>query len=388
MTALAGIRIVDFSKFLPGPFCTWLLAEMGADVIRIENPRELAKQRKVFGWDKLSDEANARLRAQDIFARGKRSVLIDPGSDEGRAAVHRLIESADVLVEDYRPGVMAAMGYAADDMARLNPRLVYCSISLCGQTGPYARRPGHDPIALAISGALSRIGEDSDRPSFPGVPVADLLSGSNGAIAILAALLARGTTGKGQHLDIAMSDASLPLVANIISRNPDLSTAPPKGMHRADSGIWRTADGLYLVTTDMEPRYWRLFVDAIGLPDLADRQMDRAEWPAMKKRIAAVMATKTRAEWLAILAAADTQYAPVFTVAEALDDPHNRARGMAVEVALPSGGTALQIGSPVRLEGQRPASDAASPPGADTHDILSGLGLTDDQINALKGTIA
>jgi crotonobetainyl-CoA:carnitine CoA-transferase CaiB-like acyl-CoA transferase len=388
MTALGGIRIIDFSKFLPGPYCTWLLAEMGAEVIRIENPRELAKQRKVFGWDKLSEEENARLRAQDIFARGKKSVLIDPGSDEGRAAIHRLIAAADVLVEDYRPGVMAAMSYGADEMTALNPRLVYCSISLCGQTGPYARRPGHDPVALAISGALSRIGDDPERPSFPGVPVADLLSGSNGAIAILGALLARGNTGKGQRLDIAMSDASLPLVANVISRNPDLAKAPPKGMHRADSGIWRCADGLHLVTTDMEPRYWRLFVEAIGLPDLAERQMDRTGWPEMKRRIAEVMATRTRAEWLDILAAADTQYAPVLTIAEALDDPHNRARGMAVEVALPGGGTALQIGSPVQLEGQGPAGTAASPPGADTHEVLAALGLSDDQINALKGTIA
>lgn len=388
MTALGGIRIIDFSKFLPGPYCTWLLAEMGAEVIRIENPRELAKQRKVFGWDKLSEEENARLRAQDIFARGKKSVLIDPGSDDGRAAIHRLIAEADVLVEDYRPGVMASMGYGADEMAVLNPGLVYCSISLCGQTGPYARRPGHDPVALAISGALSRIGDDPERPSFPGVPVADLLSGSNGAIAILGALLGRGTSGKGQRLDIAMSDASLPLIANVVSRNPDLAKAPPKGMHRADSGIWRTADGLYLVTTDMEPRYWRLFVDAIGLPELAGRQMDRAGRAEMKQQIAAVMATRTRAEWLDILAAANTQYAPVLTIAEALDDPHNRARGMAVEVALPSGGTALQIGSPVRLEGQQPAGITASPPGADTHAVLSKLGLTDDQINALKGTIA
>jgi crotonobetainyl-CoA:carnitine CoA-transferase CaiB-like acyl-CoA transferase len=388
MTALGGIRIIDFSKFLPGPYCTWLLAEMGAEVIRIENPRELAKQRKVFGWDKLSEEENARLRSQDIFARGKKSVLIDPGSDEGRAAIHRLIAAADVLVEDYRPGVMAAMSYGADEMTALNPRLVYCSISLCGQTGPYARRPGHDPVALAISGALSRIGDDPERPSFPGVPVADLLSGSNGAIAILGALLARGNTGKGQRLDIAMSDASLPLVANVISRNPDLAKAPPKGMHRADSGIWRCADGLHLVTTDMEPRYWRLFVEAIGLPDLAERQMDRTGWPEMKRRIAEVMATRTRAEWLDILAAADTQYAPVLTIAEALDDPHNRARGMAVEVALPGGGTALQIGSPVQLEGQGPAGTAASPPGADTHEVLAALGLSDDQINALKGTIA
>jgi crotonobetainyl-CoA:carnitine CoA-transferase CaiB-like acyl-CoA transferase len=388
MTALGGIRIIDFSKFLPGPYCTWLLAEMGAEVIRIENPRELAKQRKVFGWDKLSEEENARLRAQDIFARGKKSVLIDPGSDAGREVIHRLIAAADVLVEDYRPGVMAAMGYGAEEMAALNPRLVYCSISLCGQTGPYARRPGHDPVALAISGALSRIGDDPERPSFPGVPVADLLSGSNGAIAILGALLARGNTGKGQRLDIAMSDASLPLVANVISRNPDLAKAPPKGMHRADSGIWRCADGLHLVTTDMEPRYWRLFVEAIGLPDLAERQMDRTGWPEMKRRIAEVMATRTRAEWLDILAAADTQYAPVLTIAEALDDPHNRARGMAVEVALPGGGTALQIGSPVQLEGQGPAGTAASPPGADTHEVLAALGLSDDQINALKGTIA
>lgn len=388
MTALGGIRIIDFSKFLPGPYCTWLLAEMGAEVIRIENPRELAKQRKVFGWDKLSEEENARLRAQDIFARGKKSVLIDPGSDGGREATHRLIAAADVLVEDYRPGVMASMGYGAEQMAALNPGLVYCSISLCGQTGPYARRPGHDPIALAISGALSRIGDDPERPSFPGVPVADLLSGSNGAIAILGALLARASTGKGQRLDIAMSDASLPLVANVVSRNPDLTKAPPKGMHRADSGIWRCADGLHLVTTDMEPRYWRLFVEAIGLPELADRQMDRAGWSEMKRRIAGVMATKTRAEWIDILAAADTQYAPVLTIAEALDDPHNRARGMAVEVGLPGGGTALQIGSPVRLEGQHSAGAAASPPGADTHEILSGLGLSDDQINALKGTIA
>jgi crotonobetainyl-CoA:carnitine CoA-transferase CaiB-like acyl-CoA transferase len=243
-------------------------------------------------------------------------------------------------------------------------------------------------VALAISGALSRIGDDPERPSFPGVPVADLLSGSNGAIAILGALLARGNTGKGQRLDIAMSDASLPLVANVISRNPDLAKAPPKGMHRADSGIWRCADGLHLVTTDMEPRYWRLFVEAIGLPDLAERQMDRTGWPEMKRRIAEVMATRTRAEWLDILAAADTQYAPVLTIAEALDDPHNRARGMAVEVALPGGGTALQIGSPVQLEGQGPAGTAASPPGADTHEVLAALGLSDDQINALKGTIA
>lgn len=387
MSALAGLKVVDFSKFLPGPYCTWMLADLGAEVIRIENPRELAKQRKVFGWDKLSDEQNARLRAHDIFARGKKSVLIDPGSDEGRAAIHRLIESADILVEDYRPGVMAGMGYGWAEMAALNPRLIYCSVTLCGQTGPYARKPGHDPIALAIAGALSRMGEDSDRPAFPGVPVADLLSGSNAVIGILAAVIARAATGQGQQVDIAMSDASLALIANILSRNTDLAKAPPKGMHRADSGIWACADGLYLVTTDMEPRYWRIFVETIGLPELADRQMDRADWPMMKEGIASVMATKPRAEWLDILEAAGTQFAPVLSVAEALDDPHNQARGMVYDLPAP-GGTVRHTGCPIKLS-DTPAvlTQPASPAGADTAEVLATLGYDDAQIAALEGKL-
>lgn len=389
MTALTGLKVIDFSKFLPGPYCTWMLADLGAEVVRIENPRELAKQRKVFGWDKLSPEENARLRAHDILARGKKSVLIDPGSDAGREAIHRLIAEADILVEDYRPGVMASMGYGWPDMAALNPRLIYCSVTLCGQTGPYARKPGHDPVALAISGALSRIGEDPDRPTFPGVPVADLLSGSNAVIGILAAVIARSTTGKGQQVDIAMSDSSLALIANVLSRHTDLAKAPPKGMHRADSGIWRCADGEWLVTTDMEPRYWRIFVETIGLPELAERQMDRAQWPAMKARIGEVMATRPRAEWLAILDAAGTQFAPILTIAEALDDPHNLARNMIVQVPAPGGGTVRQLGTPIHLSATPATPPVAAPAaGADTRAVLAGLGYTPAQIDALEGTLS
>jgi crotonobetainyl-CoA:carnitine CoA-transferase CaiB-like acyl-CoA transferase len=388
MTALTGLKVVDFSKFLPGPYCTWMLADLGAEVIRIENPRELAKQRKVFGWDKLSDEENARLRAHDILARGKQSVLVDPGSEAGREAIHKLIEGADILVEDYRPGVMASMGYGWPEMAALNPRLIYCSVTLCGQTGPYARKPGHDPIALAIAGALGRIGDDPDRPAFPGVPVADLLSGSNAVIGILAAVIARATTGAGQQVDIAMSDSSLALIGNVLSRNPDLAKAPPKGMHRADSGIWRCADGEWLVTTDMEPRYWRIFVETIGLPDLADRQMDRANWPTMKDRIAAVMATRPRDEWLAILDAAGTQFAPVLTIAQALDDPHNRARGMVLDLPVPGGGTVRHTGTPIHLSATPAATPhVARPAGADTRVVLAGLGYSSAQIDALEGQL-
>lgn len=389
MTALTGLKVVDFSKFLPGPYCTWMLADLGAEIIRIENPRELAKQRKVFGWDKLSDAENARLRAHDILARGKKSVLIDPGSDAGREAIHKLVAEADILVEDYRPGVMASMGYGWPEMAALNPRLIYCSVTLCGQTGPYARKPGHDPVALAIAGALSRMGEDPDRPAFPGVPVADLLSGSNAVIGILAAVIARSSTGKGQQVDIAMSDSSLALVANVLSRNPDLAKAPPKGMHRADSGIWRCADGEWLVTTDMEPRYWRIFVETIGLPELADRQMDKAAWGTMKASIAERMATRDRAEWLDILDAAGTQFAPVLSIVEALDDPHNHARGMILDLPAPGGGTVRQIATPIRLS-DTPAAPAraARPAGSDTREVLTGLGYTSSQIDALEGNLS
>ncbi len=388
MTALKNLKVVDFSKFLPGPYCTWLLADLGADVIRIENPRELAKQRKVFGWDQLSDAENARLRAHDILARGKKSVLIDPGSDAGREAILKLVADADILVEDYRPGVMASMGYGWPEMAALNPRLVYCSVTLCGQTGPYSTKPGHDPVALAIAGVLSRIGDDPGRPSFPTVPMADLMSGSNAVIGILAAVIARATTGQGQHVDIAMSDSSLALVINLLSRNADLAKAPPKGMHRADSGIWRCADGEWLVTTDMEPRYWRIFVETIGLPDLADRQMDKANWPAMTDRIAQAMAAKTRAEWLVTLDAAGTQFAPVLTVAEALDDPHNHARGMVLDLPAPGGGTVRHTGTPIHLSATPAATpQVARPAGADTRQVLADLGYDTAQIDALEGKL-
>jgi len=381
---LAGLRVIDFSKFLPGPDCSWMLADLGAEVIRIENPRELAKQRKVFGWDNLSEEENAQLRAHDILTRGKQSVLLDPGSRKARAAIYELIRSADILVEDYRPGVMNAMGYGYQTLHALNEKLIYCSVTLCGQCGPYARKPGHDPIALAVAGALSRIGEDPEKPNFPGVPVADLLSGSNAVIGILAAIIARTTTGKGQQVDIAMSDSSMALIINLLSRHADLENIPNRGMHRADSGIWQTADGRFLVTTDMEPSYWRRFCTAIDRPELQDRQMDQASWPQIKADIAATMATKTQAEWLAILEQADTQFAPVLSITEALDNEHNRARGMVMELPTSAGGSTRQIGSPIHLSDTPAVTPSVGrPAGADTRRVLATLGYNTRQIEEI-----
>lgn len=373
--ALDGIRVVDFSKFLPGPYCTWMLADLGADVIRIEHPRELAKQAQVFGWDRLTDAERARIRAGDIFARGKRSLLLDPGAEESRAIIEALIRAADVLVEDYRPGVMDKMGWGYERAAAINPRLVYCSVTLCGQTGPYRDKPGHDPIALAISGAGSRIGEDPAKPGSAGVPVADLLTGSNAVIGILAALQARTRTDAGQQVDIAMSDSAMALIAPIVSRNPDLSRAPPRGRQRVDCGIYETADGRFLSVTDMEPRYWRAFCVAMGFPDFADHQNDASRRDAMLAAIAAKVRSEPLDHWLDLLGQAGTQFAAINSVAEALDDPHNRARGMAIDVPV-DGGSVRHIGSPIHLSATPPVPPRpARIAGSDNDDILKELGF-------------
>jgi crotonobetainyl-CoA:carnitine CoA-transferase CaiB-like acyl-CoA transferase len=376
--ALAGLRVVDFSKFLPGPYCSWMLADLGADVVRIEHPRELAKQAKVFGWDRLSDSERAQLRARDIFARNKRSLLIDPGAPESRAPLEALIRSSDILVEDYRPGVLDSMGFGFAAVAALNPRLIYCSVTLCGQTGPYRDKPGHDPVALAVAGALGRIGEDPAKPGSAGVPVADLLSGSNAVIGILAALQARTRTGRGQQVDIAMSDSAMALVAPAISRNPDLSRLPPRGRHRADCGIYETADARFIVTTDMEPRYWHLFCEAMGCPQFIPAQGDPSRRGAIIAWLETAFRTAPLDHWLDRLGQAGTQFAAVNSVEEALADPHNVARGMVIELAS-DGGVVRQIGSPIKLSdtpavAPRPARVA----GSDNDDILKELGFCDE----------
>ncbi|WP_010139508.1 CaiB/BaiF CoA transferase family protein, partial [Oceanicola sp. S124] len=244
--ALEGLKVLDFTRFLPGPYCTWLLADMGAEVIRVEHPRELAKQAKVFGWDRLDDATRARMRRRDILARNKRSILADIGDPEAQAMLHALAAQVDVVVEDYRPGVLAKLGLGHEQLMAANPALVTCSLTLCGQTGPYRDRPGHDPIALSVAGVLSRVGEDPDRPSFPGIPAADVTTGTHAAFGILSALRARDRDGLGQHVDIAMSDCAMTLLVGTLSRTDDPTALPPRGQRRADTGLWRCADGKWL----------------------------------------------------------------------------------------------------------------------------------------------
>jgi crotonobetainyl-CoA:carnitine CoA-transferase CaiB-like acyl-CoA transferase len=323
--ALHGIRVVDFARFMPGPFASWLLADYGADVVRIELPREVAKQDAMLGWTATAQAQRRIARAAQVYARNKRSLQIDPAHPDGRAAILKLIAQADVLVEDYRPGVLAAMGYGYEELSKLNPRLVYCSVSFAGQTGPYSTRPGHDPLALSLAGVLSLL-TNSPRPLLPNIPVADVVSGCLAGFGILAALQARAHTGRGQHVDMAMSDAASVMLGTSLWRNGGRTDVPlPEGRWLPKGGLWECADGKYLCTSDMEPRYWERFCQAIERPDFIALQAASDQWPDMQRQIAAIFRARPRAEWLARLAVADTQFMPVYTPAEAFADPH-RAR--------------------------------------------------------------
>lgn len=383
--ALDGIRVLDFSRLLPGPYCTWLLADMGADVIRIENPRELEKQDRVFGWDRLDPAERARQRQGDILARNKRSVRLDIGSPAALSVLERLARNVDVVVEDYRPGVLDGLGLGYEALRRVNPRLVYCSLSLCGQTGPYRDKPGHDPVALAISGALSRVGENPDAPGFPGIPVADIVTGTHAAFGILAALVARGRDGEGQFVDVAMSDCAMTMLVNVLSRHRDLSQIPARGTRRADMGLWRTADGKFICTTDMEPRYWRKFCEAVGHPEFAPLQHDVNARPRIRATLEATFARRPQREWLTILGQAGTQFAPVNDIADAWTDAHVVARGMALDVAGTDGSPVRQLGQPVKLS-RTPGGfrSLARQPGEDTEEILASIGLNAREVAELE----
>ncbi|QDC10241.1 CoA transferase [Oceanicola sp. D3] len=379
--ALQGLRVLDFSRLLPGPYCTWLMADQGAEVIRVENPRELAKQARVFGWDRLSPEEMAHQRGRDMLARGKQSVMLDIGDAGAQQALRDLASTCDIVIEDYRPGVLAGLGLGYDDMAAGNPTLVYLSLTLTGATGPLAGKPGHDPVALALSGVLSRCGEDPEAPGLPGIPAADIATGAHAAFAALAAWQAAKVTGQGRHVDVAMADCSMTMLANILARHQNPADAPARGSRRADLGLWQCADGKWLCTTDMEPRYWAKFCEVMGKPEFIAAQLDPARRDEIRTTLAAIFAAQPRAHWLALFERAGTQFAPVNDVVEALAEPHFRDRGMVVEVEAP-GGTLTQLGPPVRLGGE-PAPAPARLPGADTHAVLARLGLDAQTITAL-----
>ena len=385
--ALEGLRVLDRTQAMAGPFGTMLLADMGADVIKIEPPGgETART--------MDPEAAPGVSAPFLAVnRNKRGLVLDLERAEGVAVLKRLVATADVLVEDDRPGVAARLGVDYPALAAVNPRLIYGSISGYGPAGPYAGRVGDDLIAQGMSGIMSATGSDGGAPVKVGVPITELGAGLFALVGILCAVRARRVTGRGQRVDTSRFEAGLALSAWEATEYW-FTGQVPRGLgtaHRLNAPYqaFRAADGYFTVgaaNDNLFPRFCALLglehlVGDARFADLARRLRNRAE---LERLIEAVTVRETRAHWLARCEAAGVPAGPINSVPEALADPHVRARGMVQELAHPQAGRVRALGNPVKMSLTPPVMAAAAPTlGQDTDAILRELGYTDHDIAAL-----
>ncbi|MES2339166.1 MAG: CaiB/BaiF CoA-transferase family protein [Pseudomonadota bacterium] len=377
---LAGLRVVEMAGIGPAPFCAMLLADMGADVVRIDR---LGASGLAAGFPPKFDMLN----------RNKRSLAVDLKHPLGRATVADMIAQADVVIEGFRPGVMEKLGLGPEVFAARNPRLVYGRMTGWGQTGPLAQAAGHDLNYIAITGALAAIGPKGGPPVVPLNLVGDFGGGSLYlAMGVLAAVIAARASGRGQVVDAAIVDGVASLLTLQHAMYAMGTTSLDRGSNLIDGGapfytVYETRDGRWISVGAIEPKFYHELVDRIGLSDAAlPAQMDRANWPALRRALADRFAQKTRDEWCALLEGTDSCFAPVLDLDEAAGHPHNEARANHVTV----GGVVSPAAAPrfSAMPGDPPMP--ASPPGAEDDAILSDWGVAAGTVAALRagGAIA
>jgi formyl-CoA transferase len=377
MAPLEGIRVIDLTRVVAGPFCTMMLGDMGAEVLKIEEPEHGDDTR---GWGPYINGAGSFYLGLN---RSKKSVALDLKTAEGAGALRRLVASADVLIENFRPGSLAQLGFGYPEVAVLNPRIVYCSISGYGQTGPHAQLPGYDAVIQGEAGIMDMTGAPDAEPTRVGVAITDYLAGLYASQGILLALYERQTSGLGQHVDIALFDAMLSvmrlplgvLLATGITPtrvgNDHLSIAPYEPL--------RTKDGLIIVAV-ANPRLWVRFCDAIGCPELrddprfetnADRVQHRA---ALKQEIERVFATMTVDEIACALEPHQVPCGRVRNTREAVEHPQVAARDTLLTQTHPTVGVVQTLGPVVKLS-RTPADPRLPPPtlGEHTREVLAKL---------------
>jgi crotonobetainyl-CoA:carnitine CoA-transferase CaiB-like acyl-CoA transferase len=327
---LTGIRVIDLSVFLPGPMMTMMLADQGAEVIKIETPAgDPAREQAPF-------EAGQSVWFRNLN-RGKHSVVLDLKSDEGRARLWNLIDSADVFVEGFRPGVMARLGFDYAAVSARNPRIVYCSISAFGQSGALAHHPAHDMAVQALAGFMSVNDGPDGTPVVPGAPSADMAAGLTALSATLMALIGREHSGKGDYIDCAMFDSLLPWCVHTAGSAIAGEAAPRSASQRSLGGaafyqVYLTADGRHIVLGGREMKFATTLLTALGRPDLiAHAERPAGEQGELIAFLRETFATQTRGQWTSWFADKDVAFAPVLDFREALDEPHVAERGLWIE---------------------------------------------------------
>ncbi|HEY2303466.1 MAG TPA: CaiB/BaiF CoA-transferase family protein [Acidimicrobiales bacterium] len=376
---LNGCRIVELAGIGPGPFAGMMLSDMGADVIRVDRAQSVV----------TVDPARP---SRDYLGRGRRSIGVDLKHPDGVETVLKLVEEADALIEGFRPGVTERLGVGPDACLARNPRLVYGRMTGWGQDGPYASTAGHDINYIALSGTLSMIGRAGEAPVPPLNLVGDFGGGGMMmAFGIVCGLLEARTSGQGQVVDAAMVDGAALLATMMFELAGQGAWAPQRGTNLLDTGSWfyevyETKDRKYVSFGSIEPQFFAELLRLSGLADDVDgqgavpAQSDRASWPAMKQRLAAIVRTRTRDEWCALMEGTDTCFAPVLSVDEAPRHPHNAHRGTFTEV-----GGVMQPAPAPRFSRSPPGPVAAAPhPGQHTDDILADWGFSAADVVKLR----
>lgn len=385
---LASLKILDFTSLLPGPFATMMLADLGAEVVRVESPSRPDVVRLLPPYDGDTSTWHS------VLNRNKRSLALDLKQPGAAGVVKHLIGQAgyDIVIEQFRPGVMDRLGIGYETLKELNPSLIYCAITGYGQTGPYRDRAGHDINYLALSGMLTYSGRKRSGPPPLGIQMADIGAGSFGAlVGLLAAVIYRHSTGEGQYVDISMFDLMVAWQSHAISNSlvagetPQPEEMPLNGGRTYD--YYQTQDGRWLSVAGLEPKFWEGFCAAIGHPELfqSGLSLDPADQAQVKGEIAGVIANRPLAEWVEIFSSQDVCVEPVLTVPEMLAHPHTIARELVIEVPKSDGSMQKQVGNALKFSACSPViRHTGRPAGADTVDVLRDAGYSTDEIVALR----
>jgi alpha-methylacyl-CoA racemase len=385
---LADVRVLDLTRLLPGGYASQMLADLGADVLKIEEPGSGDYARTMPPFAQTVGQAFLAVN------REKRSAALNLKHPEGREALLRLVGRADVLLESFRPGVMARLGLDYETLRARNPKLVVCAISGYGQDGPYSQRAGHDLNYIGYAGLLAHLARPGQPPVLPGAQLADIAGGSLMAVAgILAALVGRATTGEGRYIDVSMADGALSLLPILGTRVLNGTPEPAPGEAELTGAlpgynIYETADGRYLTVGALEPKFFANLCQRLGRPDLIAHQFprDAADRDTTIAELAAIFRAKSRDAWLAELADADVCVGPVNTITEALADPQLQARGMTVHGSYGADegeGAALRY-TPLVSDAPFTLSKGLPILGADTADALAEAGYSAAEIAALS----